>query len=321
MIELTKNPGKDFIILNIADSQMSYRDWDDPSTGDHLKRIIDRLVEDSKPDLITVGGDLAYARSYVSYHKTGELLDGYGIPWAVIWGNHDNQKTRSVPAVVKYYTKNFKNFTYEDGDRKLGHGNYVIKIMEKGKPIEALIMMDTHDRYPYTAEDGTEKLEWAKLMPNQVRWYRKQIAGLKAEGCLDTTLMTHIPIYAYREAVRAAVKPGYDPRNITFELSESGECWNEGYKDTFGIIKDPICSYPEDEGMLDAILEGGTTKTVVAGHDHKNNVCIKYKGIRFVYGTKTGRGCYCTPELDGGTVFTVTKDGVSDVKHLIYNIE
>ncbi|MBQ2736218.1 MAG: hypothetical protein IJF26_02155 [Clostridia bacterium] len=61
--------------------------------------------------------------------------------------------------------------------------------------------------------------------------------------------------------------------------------------------------------------ELGSTKTIVAGHDHVNCSCIKYKGVRFTYSLKTGMSAYWRPEMNGGTVFTVTSDGVTTVKH------
>lgn len=45
---------------------------------------------------------------------------------------------------------------------------------------------------------------WAKLLPTQLAWYEQQIRTLRDTGCENTVLITHIPIYAYRQASRAA---------------------------------------------------------------------------------------------------------------------
>ena len=50
---------------------------------------------------------------------------------------------------------------------------------------------------------------------------------------------------------------------------------------------------------------------MLAGHDHKNNFSINYKGIRLSYGLKTGYGSYYDRQLVGGTLLTVTDSGIS----------
>ena len=47
----------------------------------------------------------------------------------------------------------------------MGNGNYVIAIEEEGKIVEALIMMDSHDRVEYVREGREEKTADAKLIP------------------------------------------------------------------------------------------------------------------------------------------------------------
>ena len=86
-------------------------------------------------------------------------------------------------------------------------------------------------------------------------------------------------------------------------------------KDSFGVRREYISSYEADEGAFDAIKELGSTKHIIAGHDHVNSFVIRYEGVRFIQGLKTGAGCYWNQELNGGTVLTVTKDGITDVRH------
>jgi len=128
-------------------------------------------------------------------------------------------------------------------------------------------------------------------------------------------MIMHIPIYAFREAWAAAVKPDLDPKSVTPETSADPANWNEEYAGSFGVKYEGICSYPADEGMFDVMLELGSTKHILCGHDHVNNYVINYKGVKFVYSLKTGAGCYWNPILNGGTVLSVTENGVSDLWH------
>lgn len=321
MITLKKKPGKDFKILNLTDTQLASDEW----TEGHKNRAIlehtlTELVRTVDPNLITVTGDLAWAEETLAYDSLADLLDSFERPWAPVWGNHDNQKgPESIEALVdRYLTHPY--CVYEKGDPALGNGNYVIAIEEEGKIVEGVIMMDSHDRMPYTNEKGETSEAWAKLIPEQLVWYREQIEMLKALGCNDTTVMMHIPIYAYNDAWNAAFNAKLDPNSITSENSANAENWNKGYEGSFGVKYEGICSYPSDEGMFDVICELGSTKHVVSGHDHVNSFVIPYKGVKLIYGLKTGAGCYWKPELNGGTVFRVTEKGVSDVWHSYVDI-
>ncbi len=173
-------------------------------------------------------------------------------------------------------------------------------------------MMDSHNRMPYTDANGRMSMEWAKLIPGQVEWYRRQVSEL--DGA-ETCVITHSPIYAYRLAFAEAWNSEYDPKSVQPWESSEGKYWNVGYKGSYGVKYERISSYPADEGMFDAILETKSTKTVLAGHDHVDNFVIEYRGVKLCYGLKTGSGCYWDERLNGGTVVRVT-DSDALVEHV-----
>lgn len=316
MISLKKEKDRDFIILNLTDTQLSDKEWEDGHKArEILTYTVSTLVERIKPDLITVTGDLAWAGHHHSYKMLGELLDSFSIPWAPVWGNHDNQGgADEVEFVVSEYEK-LRYFTYERGETALGNGNYVITIEEDGEPVEALIMMDTHNRLPYTFPNGETKNVWAKLTTDQLDWYSLQIDTLGECGCKESTLVTHIPIYSYKDAFYAAWAAKKPEKETDIEESYDKSLWNEGYGESFGIKHEGVGSYPEDCGELDFIIAHGLTKNLICGHEHVNNYVINYKGIRFIYALKTGMGCYWEPKLNGGTVLRINSEGIHSVSH------
>ena len=88
-VTLEKDPNKDFVVLNISDTHLSDYDYR-LFTGYLALRDIKRLVEKTKPDLITLSGDLICAASeYNSVKKLNETMNEIGIPWAPIIVNHD----------------------------------------------------------------------------------------------------------------------------------------------------------------------------------------------------------------------------------------
>ena len=316
MITLKKTPDRDFLVLNLTDPQLDNDEWDENHKNYKiLTTTIRTLIERERPDLITVSGDLAWAGCTKAYTMLADFLDSFQIPWAPVWGNHDNQGgAETIQKYVDEY-KTYKNFVYEEGPKELGNGNYVIGVEEDGKLLHGFIMMDTHDRVFEKNDKGEDVWYWGKLWPEQLPWYEGVVNQLKDKGCKETTIISHIPIYAYRKAYEEAWNKEYTPEDVSFEMSKTGICWNEGYKNSFGVNLEGICSYEYDEGMFDLIERLGSTKLYICGHDHINSTCINYRGVRLMYGLKTGRGCYYKAPYNGGTVVTITSDGKAQAEH------
>ena len=128
----------------------------------------------------------------------------------------------------------------------------------------------------------------------------------------------HIPAYTYNEAIAAAIKPGVDPYSVDSAEGAQTGCWAEGYEDSFGVMRD-ISSYPADNGFFDAVLEGGHTKTLIAGHNHASNFSVNYRGVRFVFSLKAGPGWDWDENSNGGTVIKINSDGRATVAHRYVN--
>ncbi len=316
MIALTKSPDRDFIVLNLTDPQLSDDEW---KPGQKNREIftgtVTALAEKTRPDLITVSGDLAWAGHYEAYACLADFLESFGVPWAPVLGNHDNQHgPEAVDRAVGILTAR-PHCRWEDGDPALGKGNYVIAVEQNGRPIHGILMMDTHDRKLWINEKGETVSCWSDLDPAQIRWYENTVRTLTEQGVRETSLIFHIPLYTYREAFRAAWNAETDPRSVTPEESDRGLFWNDGYRDSVGVFYEDVCSYPADNGFFDRITALGSTKTVLAGHDHVNNFMIRYRGVRLIYALKTGAGCYWDPRLNGGTVLRIDGRGAVSAEH------
>ena len=312
-----KKKNKDFTILNITDPQLTSSEWIEDGNVNRkiLEYTVNKLINETHPDLITVSGDISYAQQYEAYANFADLINAYNIPWTVAWGNHDNQGGAEL--IQKYVDeyKTYKNFVYEEGPKELGNGNFVIAICEDEKILHAVIMMDTHDRIDFINEKGEEAKDWAKLIPEQLVWYKKVILDLKAKGCNESTVISHIPIYAYRTAYEKAFNKSFNPEKLTYEDTTKGVCWNEGYKSSYGLNFERICSCHVDEGMLELMKELGSTKLYLCGHDHTNSTCIEYEGVKLMYALKTGRGCSYRTHYNGGTVLNINSKGKVHAEH------
>ncbi|MBQ7921653.1 MAG: metallophosphoesterase [Clostridia bacterium] len=325
MITLHKKPGKDFIVLNLTDPQMNGTDW----AKDHVNRkvlihTVTELVNRTDPDLITVCGDIAPAGDTASYDAFAEFMDTLGLPWTTVWGNHDHDADAEYTDSIADRYLTHPGFLYEKGDPVMGNGNFVIRIEQEGRTLAGLILLDAHNGVDYIgSEERTHptwdyklwQLAYSSLYPEQLDWYREQIGCLHKDGCRNTAMILHIPIYAYHTAADSAFRPGVKLTEVTLEQSYGKEIWNPGYEDSYGVQHERICSYPEDDGVFALIRELDSTKYIIAGHDHENNTVIRHDGVYFVYCTKTGTGAYSDPAINGGTVLTVNDSGIASVHH------
>lgn len=319
MIYLQKNPSVDFKILNLSDPQLMSHDWKSPKHTGIIKDLMDELLSAEKPDLITVSGDLNLCGDDEGYYEFADFIDSYNIPWAFVWGNHDDQGGLEPIERILGRILKCKNVLFERGDPALGNGNYIIGIKEGEKPVTALFMLDAHDQSDFVNSKGEHRSVWARLYENQLDWLESESTKLKADGYKDSALILHIPIYAYNDAFKAAFSGICDPRDVDPQKSMLPEYWNEDYKDSFGVMREDICSYPADEGALEHLIRTDFIKNVICGHDHVNNFSILYKGIRLTYSMKLGIGCYSHNDLLGGTYITVSSDGVKDIHHRYYD--
>ena len=234
MTVLKKQKDNDFIVLNFTDIHLRNKSWNNNTYKKNIVTyMMTTVIDRVKPDLITVTGDISRPHNPDAYKETAKFLDSFGIPWTVIWGNHDQEEGPDSLTEAEDIFLSSNNCLYEKGEPSLGHGNYVIGIEEDGNPIEALIMMDTHSKVDIIDENGVPEKANAKLTSTQVSWYKEQIRYLKDRGYKESSLFVHIPIFAYREAFESALLKGLNPREITYKESFSPVFWNKGYEGSF----------------------------------------------------------------------------------------
>ena len=317
MITFEKKRERDFKVLNLTDPQVQLDEWD--TVGKVFIDTVRELTDRCSPDLITVSGDITSTDVPEAYEKFSAVMDSFGIPWAPVWGNHDNQLGEEYTKKIAEIVKNAKLSVFEDGDERLGNGNYFIEINEESVPVAALAMMDTHDTVEAEV-DGEMRRSWAPLEKCQLDWFREEAEKLKERGCRDITVVIHIPTHAYGEAFEEALEPDMI-ENMARPREVSPERWRDGYKDTVGVFPERPSCYVKDDGAHDAFLETGITRRVIAGHNHLDNCILNYRGLQLIYALKTGIGSYHDKRLNGGTLLTVGGDGTVDVHHEFVSID
>ena len=204
MIKFKKEKGKDFTILNLTDPHFDISEWSVDGTAYKIYDFtLKELVKRVNPDLITISGDISWgADHYSAYKQFADYMENLGVAWAPIWGNHDDEDGQAVVEEVVDLYRKYKTFFYEEGDRKLGNGNYVIEICEDEKTVEALFMMDTHYTVSETLLDincnPVNSLSYASLTAEQLDWYKSEVEKLLEKGCKDSTHIFPVTVIGRR---------------------------------------------------------------------------------------------------------------------------
>lgn len=239
------------------------------------KIALDNLVEDTAPDLILVLGDTVLtARNDMEYERFVKQMDSYKIPWACVFGNHDDEG-RADKAKLVDVLKTSEYGLFEYGPENLhGAGNYVIELKRGEKPGYALFMMDSGSSLEFEA--GTEGIN-----EKQVEWYEWNMSAFGEKYGYKPANMSffHIPTPAYAK----------------LDAFEQGERKEDSY---FQNSTDEIV-----EAMLDS---NGTH--IFVGHDHSNNFIAEYEGMKLCYATKSSYNCYFTSGMTGGVLLTIDGD-------------
>ena len=297
---LCKKPGKDFVILNLADIHFSDYGYRALYSLDGEK-IIKRVVADAQPDLIILSGDIVCGdnnSTLFSIQRITDLMESFQIPWAPVFGNHDDEANCDLNFLADVMMSG-PHCLLQKGDPALGVGNYIINIEEKdengsAKIVESLFLMDSHHSQP-----NEKQIEWFRWASDGIN----QATGSSAE----ISLFMHIPLPEYQTS--------YDQA-----WDADAKKWREEY-DAYGEWHETICcdrdaqGKPNDIGFFRAIKESGTAKYVFCSHDHMNDFSINYQGVRLTYCMKLGRSSGYQFGFNGATSIRVGDNGIGRIIH------
>ena len=215
-------------------------------------------------------------------------MDSYKIPWAPVYGNHDNESKMGVEWQNQQFID--AEYCFFAKGTVVGNGNYTIDIIQQGRLLRRLCMIDSHGCYQIGMTPG--------IRQEQVEWLEEygDADGAPAFVCF------HIPTQDFEDA---SIDAGYqsapdvqgDVHNYTICRATDDKKADFGRKIEHLNVNGQLTLMP----VLKKIGADG----LFTGHFHCINTSIVYEGIRFTFGLKTGRYDYYHGDAMGGTKITL----------------
>lgn len=280
-IELKFNTNHKFKIVQFTDIHWKYGNPASDKAGERMAEILDA----EKPDLVVYTGDLIFAKpAREGLDKALEAAVTRGIPFAVTWGNHDDEQDLSRKELSDYVATKAGNLT-STVEGISGQTNYTLTIKTAdGKRDAAVVYI--FDSNSYSPIKQVKGYDWIKH--DQVEWYRQRSKAFTAANGgkpMPALAFFHIPLPEFHEAVQ-----------------------NEG-SFMVGTRKEKACAPEINTGLAAAMLEMGDVMGVFVGHDHVNDYVVDWRGILLGYGRFTGGATvyHDIPEGNGGRVIELTE--------------
>lgn len=290
MNKISSNPlyfskNDNFKIIQFTDLHLGKNNTSIKDTNDIILQDTVKLIGDEKPQFIVFTGDIVdgdfWSQPKEALRKYLSEIDSLQIPWAMIFGNHEQEGADSKNDFVDLLST-FSFCLTKEGPKSIhGVGNFIIPIYDPttNKPLFNLYFFDSGS--------ADKKYEYDWIRDDQVDWFRRMNKKVR-----------NIPAYVFM----------HTPPPEILQSKGEGIYQGEGLE-VPGPTKHKsklFAAFTEDKNIL----------AIFFGHDHYNNYCTKLQNIHLCYGQNTGFNFY-TPELKGkrgARLIRVLKKSLWDVK-------
>jgi len=252
--------------------------------------LADYLVEKTKPDLIILLGDNCFTPfNQQSYEHIIKKMDSYKIPWALIFGNHDEQGKATKQYLAKMLEESsYSIFCYGPNNID-GAGNYFINITKDETIVHTIYLLDSKKKSGNYQPPSKEQIKWYEWAVNGITDYCGKV--------VPSTLLIHIPLPEYIGAYDAAI------------TDNSVIYGNRGENEAVSNI---------NSGLFEKIKKLKSTVGIFCGHDHLNDYSVMSDGVRLTYSVSSGFGSYGSNDIKGGTLLKILQNGQTEQTPLYY---
>lgn len=248
-------------ILQITDCHYKVDDqFNSQPSIDRMKEVLD--IE--KPDFVMYTGDVVVSNeSFTGLDTVLGMVIERNIPFAVVFGNHDDEYDHTRPELYDYIAaKTGALMPKRQGEDA---PDFVIPVKSSGLDDKTSALLYCIDSHSYTNVPSVPGYDWIKF--HQIQWYRqisREYTELNSGTPLPALAFFHIPLPEYKDAIM-------DERNRIF-----------------GVKGEGVCCATANSGFFLSAKECGDIMATFCGHDHDNDYAVMYKDIMLAYGRYTG---------------------------------
>lgn len=295
---LNFRPDGTFRILQVSDPQDLVR------AKPAMLRMLARAYDDLRPDLVLFTGDntlgnhlhdVGFVRvktandPAVTLHKMRRALDrilepvqARGIPFAMIYGNHDDMNDVSKREQFKLYRAYSQCLPMNETDESLDCDTYNIPLRTSdGRTAWNLFMLDS----AWNDEQGQH---W-RVKPETTGWYARTSDSLRSENggkAVPSLLFLHVAL----PQMKALCKPCGKKTAGAVRDGDGYVCLDNAKAK--GVMGESISACEDDGGLFDAMRARGDVRAVISGHDHLNCFDGVSDGVRFIQSGAASFRCY-----------------------------
>lgn len=272
----------------------------DAQCGDHIRS----LVAQARPDLIIITGDMVYG----SFDDRGtsleyfcSLMDSFCIPWAPVWGNHDNESLKGIDWQCEQL-ENSKYCLFKRGSVS-GNSNYSVGVAIGDRVIRVLHMLDSNG-----CRRGNDErvIKQRGLYPDQLELVERntQLITAAQGRSVPAFMAFHYPLDIFEAAEYAKEYKTKDRQTYVLGVDVAPKDGD------FGFSLEEYHQLSTGDGFID-FIKRQNVDGVFVGHVHKNSASIKYEDIVWTFGLKTGQYDYHVTGSVGGTLITLMGEDFS----------
>ncbi len=244
---------------------------------------MEEVITEVNPDFIIVTGDLVYGEfddNGSCFKEFVKFMESFGIPWAPVFGNHENEATIGVDWQSQQL-ENAENCLFLQ--RTLtGNGNYTVGIMRNGEIERAFFMLDSNGCGGASAQSlANGHTSTARgFGADQIEWYTAEAGKIRAEYPeVRYSFAFHIQPYVF---ITALAKYGYDGTRTPVNIFAAA---NREPTD-FGYVAWGVEQWDRDGSVFRGLKALGCD-SIFVGHEHRINASVMYDGVRLQYGQKS----------------------------------
>ena len=254
------------------------------------------MVNYEKPDLVILTGDQVFPVPFISLNNNNQrafkaiaaMFESLGVYWTAVFGNHDSEiySSNTRKGVASLYGNaelKYCLFRNNYSGSITGECNQIINFYHTNGLInKTLYLVDSNDyqnrllcgidgKYDNVHQD---QIDWYEENVQERIAYNKNVLSSLGEELINkenylqaqSFVFLHIPLYEYK--VASDLYKNNDP-SVIYNFGRMGE--------------DVACSNKKDN-FFATMVKYNSTKGVFCGHDHINNISLKYQGIDLIYG-------------------------------------